>query len=201
MFLTTTHYSQVKDYAEETKGILSARMAFDSETLRPLYRLEMGRSGESCALYIAERLGMPVHILKRAHHEVYGGGYDDKARMKAPKNMLVASVLEKPVFDPSTKFSMGDSVIILKTGETGIVYRPADDNGDVVVQVKGKKLLFKHNRIKLQIPAAELYPPDYDFAVIFDSVEHRKARRILSKRHDQSVVLSYMEEEFERGDK
>ncbi len=35
--------------------------------LKPLYRLEMGEAGESCALYIAKRLGLPKHMLKTAY--------------------------------------------------------------------------------------------------------------------------------------
>ena len=56
MFLVTTHYAQVKTYAQQSGGVKSARMAFDRENLRPLYKLEMGMSGESCALHIAQRL-------------------------------------------------------------------------------------------------------------------------------------------------
>jgi len=62
---------------------------------------------------------------------------------------------------------MGDSVIVLKTDETGIVYRSADEQGDVIVQVKGIKHAMKYNRIKLKASATELYPSDYDFSITF----------------------------------
>lgn len=199
MFLVTTHYPQVKTYAEQTDRIQSARMAFDRESLRPLYRLEMGKSGESCALYIAERLGLAPHLLRRAYHEVYGTEQDTestKETMKAPKSRLVRTVPPKQILDPSTKFSMGDSVMVLPDKETGIVYRPADDKGDVIVQTKGVKHRIKYNRLKLLVPAAELYPPDYDFSIIFDTVETRKARHIMDKRYDPTVSITYKPEEY-----
>lgn len=34
--------------------------------------------------------------------------------------------------------------------------------------IKKEKKLINHKRIKLKTPASELYPPDYDFSVIFD---------------------------------
>ena len=55
LFLVTTHYPEVKGYAEAADGIENARMAFDRETLQPLYRLVQGEAGESCALFIAKK--------------------------------------------------------------------------------------------------------------------------------------------------
>jgi len=199
MFLVTTHYPQVKNYAEQNEDILSARMAFDQESLQPLYRMEMGKSGESCALYIAERLGLRPHLLERAYQEVYGkrpNTVPAKEAMKPPVSKLVRTVQPKNAFDPSTKFSMGDCVMVLPEKETGVVYRAADQNGNVVVQVKGVKRLIRHTRLQLQVAAAELYPPDYDFSIVFDTVENRKARKILGKRHDPALTIKYEPEDY-----
>ena len=196
MFLVTTHYAQVKTYAEQTGGVLSARMAFDEATLQPLYKLELGKSGESCALHIAKRLGMPAHLLERAHHAVYGGEHitSDDA-MPAPKSRLTRYVAPKAVVDLSAKFSMGDSVAVLPGEEIGIVYRGADKNGDVVVQVKGEKRKVRHDRLRLKVAASELYPPDYDFSIIVDSVEQRKAHHKMDRKFDPTLSITY-EEDF-----
>ena len=45
MFLVTTHYPQVKSYARQKENVIGARMAFDRDSLQPLYRLELGKSG------------------------------------------------------------------------------------------------------------------------------------------------------------
>jgi len=201
MFLVTTHYAQVKTYAERSEGVESARMAFDRENLRPLYKLEMGKSGESCALYIAQRLGFAPHLLERAHQEVYGEQINDSAAMqttmKAPKSSLVRTEVKKTVVNLADKFSMGDSVTVLSTGETGIVFRPANEHGDVLVQVKGVKQAIKHNRLKLKVPASELYPPDYDFSIIFDTVENRKARHNMGRKYDSTLTINYDEDDIE----
>ena len=62
LFVATSHYPEIKTFAQETKGLMNARMAFDKQTLLPLYRLEIGEAGESCALYIASRLGLPKRL-------------------------------------------------------------------------------------------------------------------------------------------
>lgn len=204
IFLVTTHYPQVKAYAEQAEGVASARMAFDRESLRPLYRLEMGKSGESCALSIAERLGMAPHLLERARRAVYGGDAPAgpaSGGAPAPVSRLVRTAPVSNAARPGGKFSMGDSVVVLPSRETGIVYQPADDKGDVMVQVKGEKRRIRHNRLLLRVSAAELYPPDYDFSILFDTVADRKARRILSKRYDPSVSITRLPggEEPSRG--
>ena len=198
MFLVTTHYPQVKTYAEQTQGVQSARMAFDSETLRPVYRLEMGKAGESCALQIAKRLGFAPHLLERAHKEVYGASSNqttngEAVALPAPKSLLVRRLPEKTVPDIVGKFTMGDSVLLLPDEEIGIVYKPANKQGDVVVQVKGQKLTVKHNRLRLRVTAAELYPPDYDFSIIFDSVENRKAQKQMGKHHNPGLSILHDE--------
>ncbi len=192
MFMVTTHYPQIKTYAKSAEHILRARMAFDAETLAPQYRLEMGKTGESCALQIAERLGLDRQLLSRAGRAVYDGEQTAVASVPAmhvPKSRLTRQ--GPPVKQKFTKFTMGDSVMVLPEKEKGIVYRPADENGDVIVQVKGEKRKMKHTRVQLIVPAAELYPPDYDFSIVFDTVKNRKASHILSKRYDPDAVIEY----------
>ncbi|MBR7175137.1 MAG: DNA mismatch repair protein MutS [Clostridia bacterium] len=72
-FMVTTHDPQIKQWAEQTEHVISARMAFDQASLMPLYRLEMGLSGESCAIEIARRLGMNEGLLARARQVADGG--------------------------------------------------------------------------------------------------------------------------------
>lgn len=62
----TTHYSQLKTLATEYHQIENASLEFDLDTLSPTYRLLMGIPGSSYAVEIAERLGMPEKICKRA---------------------------------------------------------------------------------------------------------------------------------------
>lgn len=195
MFLVTTHYPGVKAYAEGAPHVQTARMAFDRENLKPLYQLEMGKSGESCALYIAEKLGMPQQLLSRAAHEVYGTALPpEHPALKPPASLLER--LQSPTLNPADRFSIGDSVQVMPDQEKGVVYRPADAAGNVTVQIKGIKCLVKHQRLCLLVPAAQLYPPDYDFSILFDTVANRKARHSMSRRFDSAAAILHEDESY-----
>ena len=62
----TTHYSQVKAYGYNEEGIETASMEFNTDTLSPTYKLLIGIPGESNALTIAQRMGLPEVILSKA---------------------------------------------------------------------------------------------------------------------------------------
>jgi len=210
LFTVTTHYPEIKDFATRTQGVVNARMAFDRESLMPMYKLEIGEAGESCAIHIAERLGMPAHLLARARAVTYAEtpqsarhpgnqGIPGQARDNKPEingTILTVTPLTfadepaKPTEPPrSQRFAIGDCVVIYPKKEQGIVYVRANDKGEIGVQVKGIKRLVNHKRLKLKVSAAELYPDDYDFSIIFDTVENRKARHLMEKKHVPGNVV------------
>jgi len=66
LVIATTHYSEVKAFAYQTPGVENASVEFDLATLAPTYRLTIGIPGQSNALAIAQRLGMPREVLDLA---------------------------------------------------------------------------------------------------------------------------------------
>ncbi len=64
--VVTTHLGRLKDFAYQHPGAENGSMAFDGESLAPLYRLDLGIPGNSHALDIAARVGMPQAIVDRA---------------------------------------------------------------------------------------------------------------------------------------
>ena len=191
-FLVTTHDPQIKQWAEQTQGVVSARMAFDRESLMPLYRLELGMSGESCAIEIARRLGMDEGLLARARQVAeHGPGAKVETGRHRPMRIPASRLARQEVKKEGgfEHFAMGDSVQLLPEKKTAIVYRGADDDGNVIIQLQGEKITVRHNRLKLLVPAAELYPPDYDFSIVFDTVANRKAAHTIARRYDADAVV------------
>jgi DNA mismatch repair protein MutS2 len=64
--IATTHLGQLKSFAYTAPRAQNASVQFDSETLRPTYRLMIGTPGSSNAIVIAQRLGMPKDVIGKA---------------------------------------------------------------------------------------------------------------------------------------
>ncbi len=199
LFFVTTHYPEIKTYAKQEEGVLNARMAFDRESLKPLYRLEMGEAGESCALYIAKKLGMPEEMLVYAEQAAYGkpktamkpGLGEGEGKNVGPRVQKTEAKRRNRPFIP--RFQRGDSVKRMPEEKIGIVCVPDDAKGMVVVQFPEGKRRVNQKRLRLHIKAEELYPEDYDFSIIFDTVENRKARHKMEKGHQPGLTVSATE--------
>lgn len=68
--LVSTHLGQLKEFAFRRTRVENACAEFDLETLEPLYRLLVGVPGESGALVIARRLGLPDEVVDRAEQRM-----------------------------------------------------------------------------------------------------------------------------------
>lgn len=173
LFVATTHYSEVKEYAKNRTDLINARMDFDREKLMPLYKLQLGEAGKSCALHIAQKLGFPEHLLYIAEKEVYGSSNYNQEHHNTKTN-LPRIEKEKPMQKPKSDFVMGDCVEVGVEKQLGVVYKPEDKMGDVVVQIQGVKQKFNYKQLTLKVSADELYPDDYDFSIVFNTLEERQ---------------------------
>ena len=195
-FLVTTHYPEIKDFASKNENIVNARMTFDKETLMPTYRMVIGEAGESCAFYIADRLGMPGYMLETAARAAYGedaavsysfGKGRELKKNSAPKITKVKKESVNKKLD--TLYNIGDSVMVFPDKKIGIVCETVNNKGTLRVQVAGRKFWINHKRVKLHVKAEELYPEDYDFSIIFDSVEDRKIRHDMQRKYTEDVIV------------
>ena len=238
LYLVTTHYPEIKSYAEREEGVINARMTFDPENFKPLYRMVIGEAGESCALHIAKRLGMPAHMLRRAAVAAYGVQEDTPVIEKGTEKECTKTKQERDGRSTQKKcksasecaqrtmpqelkklldsceaeqreqkksyprlqkrkqakqqkqitFKRGDSVMVYPEEKIGIVFKEANEKGVLRVQLPGKKIWINHKRVKLMVPAKELYPEDYDFSIIFDTVEVRKLRHDMERKYTEGEI-------------
>jgi DNA mismatch repair protein MutS2 len=113
--VATTHYYNLKLFAENQAGIRNAAMRFDENKLVPLYILDIGKPGSSFALEIAEKTGLPEQTLQEAK-ELVGKelmGFESLVRtLEKEKNELSERVsgLEKQERELKSLLSKYDSL-------------------------------------------------------------------------------------------
>jgi DNA mismatch repair protein MutS2 len=62
----TTHYTNLKLYADTSTGAVNGAMQFDVANIQPLYKLEMGMPGNSFAFELARKIGLPEQVVHQA---------------------------------------------------------------------------------------------------------------------------------------
>lgn len=204
--LATTHYSEIKDFAREHEGFINGSMEFDINSLKPLYRLKLGKAGESNAFLIAIRLGMDKNIIEKAHfitykeekdysryvkqYENYEKKIEDNHREQLHKIEEVKSIekLSKKQGKKDT-FTLGDCVFISFMGRTGVICEGENSKGEYGVMVAKKKIVVNKKRLSIYIENKELYPEDYDYDIVFKSKEDRKKNKLMNKHHMEGMSI------------
>ena len=72
----TTHYQNLKQYAEDHEGVVNGAMLYDRNLMQPLFRLSVGHPGSSFAIEIARKIGLPDDVIAEAAEKV-GSDYVD----------------------------------------------------------------------------------------------------------------------------
>ena len=72
----TTHYQNLKHFAEDTEGIVNGAMLYDRHLMQPLFKLSIGNPGSSFAVEIARKIGLPEDVIADASAKV-GSDYID----------------------------------------------------------------------------------------------------------------------------
>lgn len=72
--VVTTHYQNLKTFADNTDGFVNGAMLYDRQHLQPMFRLEIGNPGSSFALDIAHKMGLPQDVIAAAK-EIVGSDY------------------------------------------------------------------------------------------------------------------------------
>ena len=72
--VVTTHYQNLKHFAEETDGIVNGAMLYDRGRMQPLFQLSIGYPGSSFAIEIARKIGLDPQVIDKAS-EIVGSDY------------------------------------------------------------------------------------------------------------------------------
>lgn len=213
--LSTTHYSEIKEFASLTPGFENASMAFDIGSLQPLYKLQIGEAGDSQAFSIAKKLGLESKLIERAQRmtgkteeteckERVQWNTEELARMqqkreeaenKRRRKLLKAAKIHDAPKQDEKHFEIGDRVYIPSMKTAGIISSEEDKRGEYEVMVKGGKIRLHKHRMNLHISKENLYPEDYDMDIIFETKENRKKDRLMSKRHVEGLAIRRDEKE------
>ncbi|HBJ2608439.1 mannonate oxidoreductase [Clostridium botulinum] len=192
--ISTTHYGEIKNFSKEHPDFENAAMEFEKETLEPLYRLSIGKVGDSNALYISKKMGLYDSIIDRARKYMDTKSYNynliEDSKIKKNKELQA----EEDFYE----YSVGDKVILLENNESAIIYKERDRLNNVTILYNKEFIDVNYKRIKLELKASELYPEGYDLNQLFISYKERKLEKDI-KRGSKKALKRIKKETLKRS--
>lgn len=175
ILITTTHYGEIKRFAEQHPDFITAAMDFDAEHLTPKYRLLIGQTGESNALWIAKKMAISDQIIAKAQNYFTDRNYslEKKSFKKKAKKQISESI--------EITYYKGDKVFLLEQQESALVYQEVPFTDNVTVFLNDQFVEVPKRRIKLEFRASKLYPADYELENLFEDFHTRKERRDIDR--------------------
>ncbi|WP_271814773.1 endonuclease MutS2 [Clostridium beijerinckii] len=175
--VASTHYGEIKNFSQNHPDFENAAMEFKIDTLEPLYKLHIGKSGDSNALYISRKMGISDNIIEKSRKYIQTKDYNYSLakESKIPKREIEKSETHEYIY------RVGDKVLLLDKGASGIVYKEIDRLNNITVLFNNEFIEVNYKRIKLEISAEELYPKDYDMRQLFSSYKERKLNRDIER--------------------
>ena len=103
--VVTTHYAILKKAADENEGMINGAMLFDTKKMQPTFILKTGKPGSSFAFEIAEKIGLPKSILKRAEKKT------DKSQVNFEKQLQELETEKREVEKKKKEFKVADDFL------------------------------------------------------------------------------------------
>lgn len=175
--VATTHYGEIKDYSHNHPDFENAAMEFKKETLEPLYKLTIGKTGDSNALYISKKMGISDSIIERTRTYIENKDYNYATIKESKKKKVKEVESEEKYYD----FSVGDKVLLLDKNDSAIIYKGRDEFNNVVVLYDKEFIEVNYKRVEIELKAEELYPEGYDLNQLFVSYKDRKLERDIER--------------------
>lgn len=152
--LISTHYTDLKNYAYNNKGVINASVEFNFETLKPTYRLLLGIPGQSNALLIAANLGLDTTILNSAY------GFLDNNNTNVDTSVYETKLLELQQKEDSLKLaeqeiqakleSITKEKVELEKNRSVLIQKAVNDAAKIVSDAKaeGKEIIAELKALK-----------------------------------------------------
>ncbi|TXS00789.1 endonuclease MutS2 [Bacillus sp. SH7-1] len=196
IIVASTHYGEIKRFSEMHDDFMNAAMQFNSETLEPLYKLVIGKSGESNALWIANKMNVREHVLKRAKEYM---GNKEYALEKVNESKIRKPKFVQEKRENHYEYKIGDRVNVLDYDDFGIIYKEIDNFYNVVVYYNGEFVEVNVKRITLEVAAKELYPEGYDLNTLFVDYKERKMQHDIERGSKKALRKIQKEIRKNRG--
>ncbi|MPM24110.1 Endonuclease MutS2 [bioreactor metagenome] len=177
--VATTHYGEIKNFSLKHSDFQNAAMLFNSDTLEPLYKLSIGESGKSNALWISKKMGIHEDVIQRAEHYIKNKDYNYNYVSKN-KIRIEQEITENVPYE-NYDYNIGDKVYLTEYKKSGLIYKPKDELNNVTVLYDNKFMEVNVKQIKLEFKASELYPQDYDLNSLFTSFAERKLEKDIAR--------------------
>lgn len=177
--VATTHYGEIKNFSLKHSDFQNAAMLFNSDTLEPLYKLSIGESGKSNALWISKKMGIHEDVIQRAEHYIKNKDYNYNYVSKN-KIRIEQEITENVPYE-NYDYNIGDKVYLTEYKKSGLIYKPKDEFNNVTVLYDNKFMEVNVKQIKLEFKASELYPQDYDLNSLFTSFAERKLEKDIAR--------------------
>ncbi|WP_099335617.1 endonuclease MutS2 [Clostridium cadaveris] len=183
--VATTHYGEIKNFSRQHPDFENAAMEFKKDTLEPLYKLHIGKSGDSNALYISKKMGIPDLIIEKTKQYIEDKNYNYD--LVKESKIVKERIDVKKENEYEYKYKVGDRVIFLEKNEAAIVYKEKDKLNNITLLYDGKFIEVNIRRIKLDVKADDLYPEGYDMNQLFVSFKDRKLEHDIERGSKKAI--------------
>jgi DNA mismatch repair protein MutS2 len=142
--LITTHYANLKVYAQNTNGIQNGAMMYDIRSLTPLYQMVLGEPGRSYALEIAQSIGLQSHIIEKAQDKIGGSHVSFDALVKE------VEIERLKLEELTTSLTLKEASLIKKLAKIDVDQQHLKDNRKTIIEEAkeaGRNIIQGSNRL------------------------------------------------------
>lgn len=160
IMLVSTHYGELKKYAQMHEDFQTASMIFDTDSLQPTYHLQVGESGDSYAFWLADKMGISDYVIEQANLFMKTNEYPvtiGTFKQHSPKEKHIQPIT----------FEKGDTVWASNLKKEGIFYSLDAQNQIGTIFVEKQMIEVPLKRLTKLIDAEKLYPKGYNLDLLF----------------------------------